>query len=163
MEPISEPKPQSEKGLITPQNFDSAGQMVSCLGIAAGSFFAFIGLTMLGYNYMKYSGWERAEGTSIRYERGREGMGGTGPHIEFTAADGKLYVISGQGDTGNGGRGIRLGEKVAVLYNPEDPYEGILDLFFDKWFTSAMFVGVGFGVAVMAIAMARVGRRDPNE
>ncbi len=144
-----------------PPSFNAAGRLVGCLGIAGGTLFGLIGISMFAYNAAKYSGMERAEGVAIRYERGREGMGGKAPHVEFTASDERIYVISRQGESSSfGGGGIAIGQKVSVLYNPEDPNEGILDLFMEKWFNNIMFVGVGFGVMLMAILMSRAERKQ---
>ena len=145
---------ESQVGIITPKFVGNTGSMIGCLGTVAGTLFGLIGFAMLVLNVANYSKMERTEGITIPFEKGREGMRGPGPHVEFTV-DGSQFVISGQIDSESKGHGVAIGTEVGVLYNPDDPNEGVLDQFMDKWFTSVVFLGAGFGIVCISRLLAR--------
>ncbi len=124
---------------------------MGCLGMFVGSCALLVGLSLIVVNTMNYSKMERANGVAVKWEKG---MKGAGPHVQFDV-DGKDYIISGQIHVEGKGRGIKRGTTVGVLYNPTDPNKGVLDLFLDKWFTSAMVTGVGFGMATIGFFLSR--------
>jgi len=108
-----------------------AGLLVAAVGM---------GLSARGFNARAAS----APGVVIRLN-----AGGSHPEIEFTAASGETISFP------QGGLifGYRPGQKVRVLYGPEDPRgTACIDAFGALWFAPLVLVTLGIGMIIAGIA-----------
>jgi len=114
------------------------GVAVGCLIVALGGLGGAARLAFANWEALR--GAETATGELVRFvtqrlERtGKSGSGGADtvrvPVVRFTALDGRSYEI-----TGLGGSQSQLwpGDKVQVIYSPDDPEKGRIDDFQNRW------------------------------
>lgn len=105
---------------------------------------ALVGGIVWGVNTKKFvDGASRASGTVIELQR-RQSSSDDGPSyypvVRFTDASGKDVTFTSS--TGSNPPSNREGDKVAVLYDPNNPDEAELDSFFALWFGPLMVGGL---------------------
>lgn len=125
---------------------------MSFLVIGAGLLVAAVvtGLALRGFIAQAVS----APGEVIRLN-----AGGSHPEIEFTAASGEKISYP------QGGLifGYRPGQKVRVLYGPENPRgTARVDAFGALWFAPLMLLGLGVALVIAGIAMLASTSRIGN-
>lgn len=96
------------------------------------------------------AGAERGTGTVIELSRGTNSEGGVTyyPVVRFTTSEGE--AIEFVSSTGSSPPFAVPGDRVDVLYDPDDPYNAKLDGFLDLWLLPGGFVvmgGVLIGIA----------------
>ena len=98
----------------------------------------------------------RAEGTVANVVWGiRTRLPAAYPVIRFQAPSG---VIEFKARTGTSPPRFQVGDKVAILYRPEDPRDARIDSFVDLYLTATIFgflAGVFGGVAAMVFVIVR--------
>jgi len=109
------------------------------LGVAG--LFGVPGLLALGRSWRKTTKWTVSHGI-ITGARSSGPPGGEAnvyfPNVEICCPDGRRYNF--QGSTGSG-RYPPIGEKVKVVYDPEDPTDG--DLLWNLWFGPGVLLLLG--------------------
>ncbi len=89
------------------------------------------------------NGAERAEGEVVRVTVSMgPGIRLTDAHVRFQAGDGQWHVFR----TGYDSRGEVVGDRLPVIYRPEDPTDARVDGLLSLWFVAAVwaFLGVSF-------------------
>jgi hypothetical protein len=105
-----------------------------------------------------YSGL-RAEGTVIARQQTGSSHKTYAPVFRFEASDGRTYVVSS--DVFGRESAFRLGERVRVLYRPDDPQTARIDAFAQLWTFALVFgvVGAGFSLIPALILTNWMRRR----
>ena len=85
----------------------------------------------------------RAQGTVTRLVKKSDGSDSDSSYPVYTFEDsqGKQHEI--YSSSGSYPPAYSVGEKVTVLYQPDDPQNAEMDSFMDKWFFSVMLAGFG--------------------
>ncbi len=120
-------------------------------------FFA-IGLIMLAVAVLQFwrtaqflDGAERAEGEVFRVTVSMgSGTRLTNGHVSFQADDGQWHVFR----TGHDNRAYVVGDRLPVVYRPEDPTRARVDGLLSLWFVAAVWAILG--VAFTALPMCFV-------
>ena len=104
-----------------------------------------------------------AEGTVKELILSRSGSGSRPsssyrPRVVFQAADGRQ--IEFVGDLGSNPPAFRPGERVPVLYLPEDPYSAGIGTFWQQWFLSILLAGMGTVFTAIGIGPILLVRRE---
>jgi len=116
-----------------------------------GYFFMLPGLAMLlggitvGVRHASFrQSAERAQGTVIsnRYSADSDGGGTYHPEVEFVDHDGRRHTFIST--TGSSPASFKVGERVPILYQRDQPEDGSIDTFFQQWFMSLLLSGLGF-------------------
>jgi len=112
-----------------------------------GSIFLITGI-IIGVNTRSFFGKSiSTEGTVIDLERhtSRDSKGRSStayyPVIKFTANSGKS--IEFEANSGSNPPAYTQGQKVEILYNPQEPESATINSWLDLWFLPAMFTGMG--------------------
>lgn len=105
-----------------------------------------------------YSG-QHAEGTVIAKRQTASGRASYAPVFQFTANDGRTYVVSS--DVYGRESDFRFGEHVAVLYRRGEPESARIDAFAPLWTFPLVFgvVGAGFSVIPAVVLRGWIRRR----
>ncbi len=69
------------------------------------------------------------------------------PKVEFVDASGKSVRFESK--VGTGGKPYQHDDEVEVLYNPEDPSEGVINSFMSLWLKPSLFVVIGIPIALL--------------
>ncbi len=130
-------------------------------GIGAGQLGAAAFLYQDRHEFVRHT--EQADGTVIdllpsRSERGGKVSISYSPVIEFRTATGQ--TIEFRSSIGSSPPSYREGEKVAVLYRPDSPYQAEIDDFFFLWGGVAILGGVGTAFSALGAALALADRRQ---
>ena len=132
-----------------------------------GAIFLTFGL-VLGYQTRTFLGTaSRAEGEVIALEcrrsHPRRGRRFTVYHyypvVKYTAADGQTVQFIGQ--VGSKPPAFRVGQKVEVLSNPEQPRSARINSFFELWFAPMIFTGLG-GIFLLMGVVALANQFRPR-
>ncbi|MBE9206538.1 DUF3592 domain-containing protein [Nostoc sp. LEGE 06077] len=112
-----------------------------------GSIFLITGI-LIGVNTRSFVGKSIAtSGTVIDVvkHRSRDSKGRSFtayyPVIKFTANSGKL--IEFEANSGSNPPAYNQGQKVEILYNPQEPESAVISSWFELWFLPTMFTGMG--------------------
>jgi len=133
------------------------------LGISIGAFFSFSSTKAF------IASADRAQGKVVSLERrvSTDSDGGQStsyyPVVEYQLSTGKKIVFTSS--SGSSPASFRVGEKVEVLYDPQDPNQAKINAFFSKWgatlilsFMGAIFSLVG-GIILFFGAREHRGRK----
>ena len=138
-------------------NLEHARDKILAIVLGVGLAALIVGLSITARGLWRHASMARAEGVVVRYEKG---MSGHAPHVRFSV-DGLEYTVGGRVHVEQG-RGFRSGDRVGVLYPPDDPASGQLDLFLDRWFASLVVTGVGLAMTLVSGALRCRLRRESN-
>ncbi len=136
-------------------------------GTFAGAIFLTLGL-VLGYQTCTFLATaSRAEGEVIALERRRSHPRGNRrlteyhyyPVVKYMAADGQTVQFVGQ--VGSKPPAFRVGQRVKVLYNPEQPRSARINSFFELWLAPMIFTGLG-GIFLLMGGVALVNQFRPR-
>jgi hypothetical protein len=130
---------------------------IAVICAALGTIFLAIGVGFGVASLSFVSGAEHAEGTVIRMVRSGS-KGGSSPVVRYEV-DGRAYTI--QSTISSSASAYSVGEKVQIVYKPDNPARGHIDSFLDRWAISICFGGIGllFATIGFGILMARLRRR----
>ncbi len=140
------------------------------MGRLFASIFLSIGLLLLagaGYLFFDNRAWlarsVEAQGEVIELVAARDGDGGNvlfAPKVRFQTADGKSVEF--QSSLRTNPPAYAVGQRVKVLYDPDNPGSASLAGFFSLWFATmvlgfigTVFTAVGVTAAVILRRMAR--------
>lgn len=133
--------------------------------------FSAVGIALLFGSFFIYTNTSRfiaraarAEGRVVALDRsiGSSGSSSTyRPVVEFTSTSGRRIEFTSS--VGSNPPAYRVGEPVAVLYDPSDPYQARIKSFFQLWFgfmivfiLGAIFAGIG--LTIILVRARRKGR-----
>ncbi len=113
-------------------------------------------------SYLFVNGARQASGIVDKLEeRGRTGEQGQyvleAPRISFTVADGSIIRFTS--GSSSYPPAFKEGDRVAVLYRPEQPYDARIDSFMDLYFTSAVAASIGIVFILGALLVRRFDRK----
>jgi hypothetical protein len=97
-------------------------------------------------------GAERATGTVIDLSEETDSEGDVTYHpvVRFTTAEGRtVEFVSSSGASSRVSRSV--GDRVEVLYDPDDPKDAQLSGFFDLWLFPIVFAAVGVAFSVFSL------------
>ena len=141
-----------------------------------GSVFAFIGLVFILVSFWTYRNTrqflaqsETAQGQVIDLvlRSSHDSNSGTSsgvyyPVVRFATPEGEY--IEFQSGIGSQPPAYRIGDRVTVRYRPDDPYRARIDSFFQLWFLSVLFGGLGFvfgGIGfILILVVYRAWRKE---
>jgi len=141
-----------------------------------GSVFAGIGLVFILVSFWTYQNTqqflaqsETAQGEVIhlvlgssRTDDSGSGSGVYYPVVRFATPEGEY--IEFQSGIGSQPPAYRVGDRVTVRYRPDDPYRAKIDSFFQLWFLSVLFGGMGFMFGsiglVLLLVVYRTSRKE---
>ena len=115
--------------------------LIGCIFFSVGASFGI-------YSLIKGENAGRTEGEVAALIRG--GKGSSRPVVRY-AVDGKPFEITGWMSTSP--PAYSVGEKVTVLYNPENPADGRIDSFVERWLFPVVFGGVGALLLVIGVVI----------
>ena len=121
-----------------------------------GSVFAFIGLVFILVSFWNYRNTRQFLAQSatapgevvdlvLRSSQTGDSRTSSGvyyPVVRFATPEGQY--IEFQSGVGSQPPAYRIGDPVTVRYRPDDPYRARIDSFFQLWFLSVLFGGLGF-------------------
>ncbi len=128
-----------------------------------GFFFGAMSIVMLIVSFFDYVHTRRfvdiaarGEGTVIKLVETQNRDSGTTyrPVFAFRDSKGREHEICSS--VGSCPPAYKVGEKVSVLYNAEEPENAVLDGFFDVWLMSLIFGMIGTVQAVAALILLLV-------
>lgn len=124
-----------------------------------GTIFLVIGLSFVQNTRSFLATASTTEGEVIALERRRSSQSNGGsshtyyPVVKFTAPDGEPIQFEGQ--VGSRPPAFRVGQRVAVLYNPEEPQSARIRSWGELWFAATIFSGLGgLFVLIGGVALA---------
>jgi hypothetical protein len=128
--------------------------------IGIGLLFACVGIGLGIRSWSLESNARRADGTVLRLVSSGN-RGGMSPIIQYEV-DGRTFEI--QSSISSSPPGYSVGEKVKVLYLPDQPAAGSLDSFAERWLLPLIFGGLGsvFALVGVIILLTRGGTK-PNK
>ena len=112
-----------------------------------GGVFVMIGLGLATWSVFSATGKTPTEGTVVRMERGGKG---SKPVVKYEV-DGQDYEVRGLLTTSPPAHSV--GDKVAVLYQPQTPSEAVIDTFINRWLFPTIFGGIGAIFALIGAGM----------
>jgi Protein of unknown function (DUF3592) len=115
------------------------------VGLAIGIGLLAAGAATFVHTLRFVQGAERATGTVIELseETDSEGDVTFHPVVRFTTAEGR--TVEFVSSSGRSPAPWSVGDRVEVLYDPDDPKDAELSGFFDLWLFPIAFTGVGVG------------------
>ena len=120
-------------------------KIAGTIGMCVGGLVVLVGLAIGVFNWRQHTSMERVLGTVVKYEKG---MKGPGPYVRYVVNE-QAFVASGQVKI-DGRRAVKRGEAVGVLYYPDHPEKGRLDLFLEFWFSTILVLVCGTGMTLIA-------------
>ena len=135
--------------------------------VVIGLIFVAIGAVTGWSTWNSLASAQRVEGKVIELvrteSRGRTGKGGTvsskpgfAPLVQYQV-DGTTYRI--QGHVSSSTPSYAVGEGVVILYSPDNPAEGRIDSFTEKWLVPIIFGGSGLLFTLIGFGMLWRRRR----
>jgi hypothetical protein len=118
--------------------------LVSRVFIIIGGCFALIGVGFAAYSVVFASGAERVEGTVTEMVGGNR----KAPVVEYQV-DGKSYVFRDSISTAP--PAYDVGDKVVILYRPDDPRRAQIDSFVGRWLFAVIFTSLGLSAAAIGV------------
>ena len=103
-----------------------------------------IGAAVVGARVVSFGrSAEHAEGTVTqnRYTTDSDGNGTYHPQVEFVGSDGQKHTFVSH--MGTSPASFKIGERVPVLYNGDQPEDASIDAFTHQWFSTIMLAGLG--------------------
>ena len=140
-----------------------------------GSVFACVGLVFILVSFWTYRNTqqflaqsETAQGEVIDLvlRSSHDGDSGTSsgvyyPVVRFATAEGEY--IEFQSGVGSQPPAYRIGDSVTVRYRPDNPYRARIDSFFQLWFLSVLFGGLGFVFGSIGLVLILVVYRTSRK
>jgi hypothetical protein len=121
-----------------------------------GTIFLAVGVGIGAWAYHFGAEANQAEGVVIRMvSSGRKG--GSSPVVRYEV-DGQSYEL--QSTVSSSPPAYSVGEKVTVLYHPDNPGGGQIDSFIDRWLFPLVFGGMGFIFAAIGYGFLLVRLRS---
>lgn len=131
---------------------------------------AFVALMVAGTLWFGWRGvrlttqGESTTGQVIELEESSDGDGGCcvySPIIEFTTPEGR--TVRFEGSNASDPPAYRLGQEVAVLYNPQDPDDSAINSFYELWLMPAILLPVDLMLFVVLnwVAISNIRRGQP--
>jgi Protein of unknown function (DUF3592) len=119
----------------------SRGTRIVVIGtlLFIGLIFGLIGAGIGLYSYSKAQNAERTTGEVVKM-LAAGGKGGSKPVVRYTV-DGRDFEIQGWISTSP--PAYTVGEKVTVLYDRNNPADGHIDTFVERWLFPVIFSGIG--------------------
>jgi hypothetical protein len=113
------------------------------LFLAIGVVTLIVGAVMFVRTVQFVADAKRATGTVVDLSRERDSEGDVSfyPVVRFTAGTGETIVFVSS--SGSSPASETPGDRVEVLYDPDDPYDAKLSGFLHLWLPAAIFPGVG--------------------
>ncbi len=118
--------------------------------IAAGMVMIYWGLYFYGKIHSLRKNGVKTEGTILRYRRVQGHKTNDMmlvPVVEFQTNSGKTIIVEGTVDNISLTKNIcSSGERVEIIYDPEDPKNAVINTFAELWFAPLLlwFIGSGF-------------------
>lgn len=112
-----------------------------------GSVLAAIGVGVGQSNWSFASTAHETDGTVIRMVA--SGKRGSSPVVRYEV-DGKSFEL--QSSVSSSPPVYSVGDKVKVLYHPDEPHKGTIHSFLDQWFVPTLLAGLGSLFAVIGLA-----------
>jgi hypothetical protein len=123
-----------------------------------GGIFVSIALVLGYWSNQKLTEYKRTSGSVVGLTRGRKG--GTHPVVNYLVA-GQKYTMKGASSSGMFGGGYQIGDRVEVLYPPEQPSNATINRFSDLWLGPTI-CGVLGGACLLLWLMAQAGTGIPT-
>lgn len=116
-----------------------------------GVAFAVLGLGILVHNALFAIGTKQAEGTVIEMVGNKQ----KSPVVEFNA-NGQRHTF--QSRMSSSPPAYSVGEKVSVLYHPEEPARAQIDSFSERWLFPLGFATTGISALIMSYSLPSLVR-----
>jgi hypothetical protein len=128
------------------------------LFLAIGFVLLVLGAVTLVRTLQFVSGAEHATGTVVELSRSSDSEGTVTFHpvVRFTTAEGR--TVEFVSSTGSSPPDHSAGDRVEVLYDPDDPQDARLTGFFDLWLLPLVFGVMGLGFSAAALFVIRSTR-----
>jgi Protein of unknown function (DUF3592) len=150
---VAEAEKLIRRGPPRPQR-QRAPLVVGLIFVLAGSVAAAVGIGIGIHNWSFASSARETEGTVIRLVvTGKRGT--AAPIVRYEVGE-KFFEI--QGGVSSSPPAHAVGEKVTILYHPDQPHQGNIKSFMDQWFLPLIFGGLGtlFVVIGCAVIVSRL-------
>ena len=124
--------------------------------LIAGPFCLIVGLVLLGWNLLFFSGARTVEGEVINLIQSSSGSDGDisyKPEIRYTVPGGETFTRTTTWATNP--PAYRVGDKLQVLYDPDEPGTMVPDDFMGKWMMSLIFLAAGNIFTIFGLVRAR--------
>jgi hypothetical protein len=123
---------------------------IFCLVFAGmGTLFALFALGWGVWSAVFALGAQRTEGTVIRMVA-PDGGDGSKPVVQYQV-DGETYEC--EGSISSSPPAYSVGQKVSVLYRPDEPQKALIGSFVDRWLLPLVFGGAGSLFAAIGFAL----------
>ena len=116
-----------------------------------GTIFTIVGVGFAGYSIVFSIGAKEVQGTVIEMVGGDQ----QSPIVEYSV-DGKRFTHRSSLSTSP--PAYFVGEKVSLLYRPDNPARAQINSFIDRWLFSVIFTGGGIMVVVSSFVVPRIIR-----
>lgn len=116
-----------------------------------GAGFALLGLGLIVHNALFAIGTKQAEGTVVEMV----GDEMKSPVVEFNAND-RRHTF--QSKMSSSPPAYSVGERVSVLYHPEQPAEAQIDSFSERWLFPLGFATTGISTFIMSFSLPKIVR-----
>lgn len=120
-----------------------------CLFVCFGAVFLVIGLFTLRANLNLVRVGRHATGTVVELVRSRDKDGDVVyyPIVQYTPDNGDRVTFKSNVGSSHA---PSVGEKVQIVYNPQNPKQAAIDTFTDLWLLPVVFTGIGGLIVVGA-------------
>jgi hypothetical protein len=131
------------------------------LFLGVGVLIFVVGAVIGVFAYRFIAGSEEADGTVIDLKESYDSQDDTTvyyPIVRFTTAEGRTVEFESNVSSSHD-----VGDRVEVLYDPDDPTDARLSGFFNLWFGSLAFGAVGIGFVAIGAYIVRRTRTPSKE
>lgn len=134
--------------------------LVTTALLLTGPFFLIVGLVLLGWNVIFLSDARSTEGEVVRLvESASSNTDGVSykPEIRYAVPGGETFTRTTTWSTNP--PVYRVGDRIKVLYDPDDPGTMVPDDFMGKWLMTLIFLGVGNILTIIGLFRTRAEGR----